>query len=173
MTVLNQFFKLLKTATRGDEIVLSYKDAQGLKKALEIYLTRRPVRAAGPAPEKKKARPVPIKKKEKPVDDPFKDIQIDENPELDEKLYETVYGPKKKNYRRGPVKQAGKRDKMTRIIADMIVHINDMIKRGDMSLQEYLNDPDVYLDRRIMGNYIKAPIMKKAIERHFKRMEGI
>lgn len=123
--VLTQFTRLLKTVKAGEEIILNFQDARKLKTALESHLKAPRVRAAGPRPG-----PVPVKKKKKPeIDDPFNDIQVPETPELDEKLYETVYGPKKKNYRRGPVKQAGKRDKMTRIIADMIVHINDMIKR--------------------------------------------
>ena len=56
-----------------------------------------------------------------------------------------------------------RKDKFWRITVDMVQHIIDCIENNDYSIDEFINDPTVYLDSQIMGNYINNKILVKKI----------
>ena len=64
-------------------------------------------------------------------------------------------------------------DKMQTAKSDMITHIMNCIAHKDYTVQEFLSDPTVYLDKAIMGNYINnKPLVKSIINQIDKTTES-
>lgn len=58
---------------------------------------------------------------------------------------------------------AVKRDKMLTVRNDMVEQIERMIDNGDVTVDEFLNDPTVYLEERIMGKYKNNDFLRKSV----------
>ena len=154
-----------KIKLTSDELVLNRADAQAIKKALEKIIFAVPVKKIRPI-KKKKIRPEP--------EDPFRNIIPEESPEFDKWIDREPHGytpgiDAKPRHRPGGHKQRGKKDKMVTAKNDMINHIQALIDDGQMSPDEYLAEPNIYLDSQIVGKYINNPIIKRSIIIHFKR----
>jgi hypothetical protein len=172
--ILENLYNECKKIKKNDELVLSFTDARKIKAELEKFLLA-PVKPRPVVYKKKKAikkiKPVKQAPEVKDAFDEWMEIQprgytpgIDAAPVLhlrDKK--------RKQRSRPGGFKQIGKKDKMVTAKSDMINHIQDMIDRQEISINEYLADPEIYLDSQIMGNYIHSPILTKSIVKHFQR----
>lgn len=180
--ILKTLYNECKKIKKNDELILSFADTIKIKKALKKFLFT-PVNPRPVVYKKKKAikKPIAIKPPTEPITEPDAFDKWMENeprgytPGIDAATgsgVQIIKTPKPRK-RTGGFKQIAKKDKMVTAKSDMINHIQDLISRGEITLTEYLADPDIYLDKQIIGNYINSPIMRRSITKYFKRMIGL
>jgi hypothetical protein len=60
------------------------------------------------------------------------------------------------------------KDKMQTAKQDMIDHIKNEIGNNAYSVADFINDPEVYFESRVMGNHYNNVILRKAVINYFK-----